>query len=96
MRGTLAGLEAERAHTVVRERNSDCTTDKAEHCALRQQLAHDAEAALKGKPITMQTAEAAARAAFADAVTHGDNDFKPELGRRTLVRALLQVSTMEA
>jgi xanthine dehydrogenase YagS FAD-binding subunit len=44
----------------------------------------------------LQTAEVAARAAFAGAVTHGENDYKPELGRRTLVRALLQASTMEA
>src|ERR1041385_2393023 len=50
--------------------------------------AHEAEAALKGKPINLETAKTAAQAAFARAVTHGENDYKPELGRRTLVRAL--------
>lgn len=58
--------------------------------------ARQAEAALKGERVTVKTAQAAARACFAAAVTHGDNDYKPELGRRTLVRALLQASTMEA
>jgi xanthine dehydrogenase YagS FAD-binding subunit len=58
--------------------------------------AHEAEAALKGKPLTEQAAQAAAEAAFATAVTHGGNAAKPELGRRTLVRALLQVQSMEA
>lgn len=57
--------------------------------------AREAEAALAGKPIDLHTARAAAEAAFAGAVTHGGNDFKPELGRRTLVRALLQASRME-
>ncbi len=56
---------------------------------------HEAEAALVGKPLTEANAEAAARAAFAGAVTHGDNDVKPELGRRTLVRALLQAKMTE-
>ena len=57
--------------------------------------AHEAEAALTGKPLTEASAEAAARLAFHGAVTHKDNDYKPELGRRTLVRALLQAKTME-
>ena len=34
-------------------------------------------------------------AAFADAQIRPGNAFKPELGRRTLVRALLQAATME-
>jgi xanthine dehydrogenase YagS FAD-binding subunit len=50
---------------------------------------HPAEAVLNGRRLDERTARAAAEAAFADAVTHGDNQFKPELGRRTLVRALL-------
>ena len=57
--------------------------------------AHEAEAALIGKPPTEANAQAAAAAAFAGAVTHGDNDFKPELGRRTLVRAVLAAAAME-
>lgn len=56
---------------------------------------HKAEAALTGQRLDERTAEAAAESAFADAVTHGDNAFKPELGRRTLVRALLQAAEME-
>ncbi len=57
--------------------------------------AHEAEAALTGRPLDEAAAERAAEAAFAGAVTHGDNDFKPELGRRTLVRALLEAAAME-
>ena len=55
----------------------------------------EAEAALRGKPLTEATANAAAEAAFARAVVHGELAFKPELGRRTLVRALLQAQAME-
>jgi xanthine dehydrogenase YagS FAD-binding subunit len=58
--------------------------------------AHEAEALLKGKPLTERVAEAAAQAAFAGAIIHGGNAAKPELGRRTLVRALLQAQSMEA
>jgi xanthine dehydrogenase YagS FAD-binding subunit len=58
--------------------------------------AREAEAALKGKRIDEDSTRDAARLAFANAVTHGGNDFKPELGRRTLVRALLQAAAMEA
>ncbi len=57
--------------------------------------AHEAEDALLGQVIDEETARRAAQAAFANAVTHGENDFKPELGRRTLVRALLQAKAME-
>ena len=56
----------------------------------------EAEAALRGRKLNEANASAAADAAFASAVTHGDNDFKPELGRRTLVRALLQARSLEA
>jgi xanthine dehydrogenase YagS FAD-binding subunit len=58
--------------------------------AYRPWRSHAAEAALVGKPLDEASAEAAALAAFAGATTHGGNDFKPELGRRTLVRALLE------
>jgi xanthine dehydrogenase YagS FAD-binding subunit len=51
-----------------------------------------AEAALLGKPLTEAAARAAADAALAGAVTHGGNAFKPELARRTLVRALLETA----
>lgn len=51
----------------------------------------EAEAALKGQPLDEATARHAANAAFVGAVTHGGNDYKIELGKRTLVRALLQI-----
>jgi xanthine dehydrogenase YagS FAD-binding subunit len=63
--------------------------------AYRPWRAHESEALLAGKPLDAASAEAAARAAFAGAVIHGDNAFKPELGRRTLVRALLQAQRIE-
>ncbi len=64
--------------------------------AYRPWRAREAEALLTGQPLTEANAQAAAQAALAGAVTHGDNDYKPELGRRTLVRALMQAKTMEA
>jgi xanthine dehydrogenase YagS FAD-binding subunit len=64
--------------------------------AYRPWRAREVEAALAGKPLTPETAEAAARIALAGAVTHGHNDFKPELARRTIARALLQAGRMEA
>ncbi len=58
--------------------------------------AREAEAALKGQALIDEAAaRRAAEAAFAAAQTHGDNDYKPELGRRTLVRALLQARPIE-
>ena len=63
--------------------------------AYRPWRAREAEAVLAGKPLTEDLAAEAARAALAGAVTHGDNDYKPELGRRTIVRALLQAKAME-
>jgi xanthine dehydrogenase YagS FAD-binding subunit len=57
--------------------------------------AHEAEDELRGQPVNEQTASRAAHAAFATAVTHGENQYKRELGRRTLVRALLQAARME-
>lgn len=53
-----------------------------------------AEAVLRGKPLDEQIARIAARAALAGAVTHGHNDYKPELARRTLVHALLRAGSM--
>ena len=56
---------------------------------------HEAEVVLTGRRLDETLAEEAAEAAFAGAVTKGDTDFKPELGRRTLVRALLEAAEME-
>jgi xanthine dehydrogenase YagS FAD-binding subunit len=56
--------------------------------------AREAEEALKGRAIDEAGAQHAAEAAFAAARTQGDNDYKPELGRRTLVRALLQAAQL--
>jgi xanthine dehydrogenase YagS FAD-binding subunit len=54
-----------------------------------------AEDVLRGTRLSEEDAEAAAEAALQGAITHGHNDYKPELARRTLVRALLQVRDME-
>jgi xanthine dehydrogenase YagS FAD-binding subunit len=63
--------------------------------ATRPWRAHAAETVLRGRPLDRRSAEEAAEAAFAGARTHGENDFKPELGRRTLVRALLEASRLQ-
>jgi len=62
--------------------------------AYRPWRSREAETALVGKPLNEATAKVAAAAAFAGALTHGGNDFKPELGRRTLVRALLEAQVL--
>jgi xanthine dehydrogenase YagS FAD-binding subunit len=54
--------------------------------------AREAENVLAGKRLDERIARHAADAAFADAVIHGENAYKPELGRRTLVRALTQLA----
>ena len=56
---------------------------------------HEAEAVLEGKPLNEANARAAADAALAQAVGEGEAAFKPELVRRTLVRALMQCAAME-
>ena len=63
--------------------------------ASRPWRSHEAEAVLEGAVIDENSAMKAAEAALAGAVTHGDNAFKPELARRTLVRALLEAARME-
>jgi xanthine dehydrogenase YagS FAD-binding subunit len=63
--------------------------------ATRPWRAREAEEHLRGKMLDQASARAAAEAAFAAAVTHGQNDFKPELGRRTLTRALLAAKALE-
>jgi xanthine dehydrogenase YagS FAD-binding subunit len=62
--------------------------------AYRPWRAHDAENSLAGKQLTEASAEAAAVIALQGSTTHGHNDFKPELGRRTLVRALLEAKSL--
>ena len=52
----------------------------------------EAERALIGKPATEQTFRAAAEAALAGARPHRDNAFKVVLAKRTLVRALTEVT----
>jgi xanthine dehydrogenase YagS FAD-binding subunit len=63
--------------------------------ATRPWRAREAEAVLKGKRLDEALAHGAAEAAFAGAVVHARNSFKPELGRRTLVRALMQAARLE-
>lgn len=62
--------------------------------AYRPWRAKEAETQLVGKPLTEANAFTAADAALSGAQTHGHNDYKPELARRTLVRALLQAQAM--
>lgn len=57
--------------------------------------AGEAEDVLEGRPMSEDSAQAAADAAFAGAQVREQNRYKPELGRRTLVRALLQAAAME-
>ena len=55
----------------------------------------EAERLVRDKPINGETATAAAEAAFAAAKGYGQNDFKIELGKRTLARALQQAAALE-
>ncbi len=63
--------------------------------ATRPWRAHEAEDLLLGHPIDRARAYEAARVAFATAQPREGNRFKVELGRRTLVRALMQTAAME-
>ena len=56
--------------------------------------AREAEALLAGQPVTTETAERAAEAAFKGAQPQKDNAFKIALGRKTLTRALIETATM--
>ena len=56
--------------------------------------ARSAETVLRGRPLDDISAAEAAAAALEGAVTHGHNDYKPELARRTLIRALIHVRDM--
>lgn len=57
--------------------------------------AREAEAALEGKPLDEAAAQRAADAAFAGAKGRAHNAYKIPLGKATLVRALMQVGSME-
>lgn len=54
----------------------------------------EAEQSLTGQPLTEANAEEAATTALHGAKTHGLNDYKPELAKRTLVRALLETKSL--
>jgi len=56
--------------------------------------AREAEAELNGSKLDRAAAQRAADAAFAGARPQGDNQYKRELGKRTLVRALLQAAQL--
>ena len=56
--------------------------------------ATEAEAALKGQPLTEQNARAAGEAAFADAQTFQHNAFKVPLGVNVIVKALLTLKEL--
>ncbi len=56
--------------------------------------ASDAERVLQGKPLTEETATAAADAAFAGARTREHNAYKVPLGKQVLVRALLDAAAL--
>jgi xanthine dehydrogenase YagS FAD-binding subunit len=57
--------------------------------------AREAEAALVGRTLTPELASRAAEAAFANARPRELNAFKIALGRRTVVRALVETASME-
>jgi xanthine dehydrogenase YagS FAD-binding subunit len=57
--------------------------------------AHEAEKLLMGATLDEQLARKAAEAAFAGAKTQEQNAYKVELGRRTMVDALLRASKLE-
>jgi xanthine dehydrogenase YagS FAD-binding subunit len=62
--------------------------------AYRPWRAHSAEAALTGKKLDDASAAEAGKAAMTGAAGHGQNDYKLELGRQTVVRALMQAKAM--
>jgi xanthine dehydrogenase YagS FAD-binding subunit len=63
--------------------------------AYRPWRAPEAEEMLKGRPLTEAAAAAAAAVALEHTTTHGYNDYKPELARRTLVQALLEAQAID-
>lgn len=63
--------------------------------AARPWRARDAEAALRGKTLNQDTADAAGKAAVAGAWLGGQNAFKATLAQRTLARGLFAAGQME-
>jgi xanthine dehydrogenase YagS FAD-binding subunit len=62
--------------------------------AYRPWRATEAEDVLTGKPLTESNAAASADAALQGSRTHGKNDYKPQLARQTIIRALLRAKAM--
>lgn len=62
--------------------------------AYRPWRSEEAENVLTDKPLTEANAQMAAEAALRGARSHGQNDYKPDLARRTVVRALLQARAL--
>jgi xanthine dehydrogenase YagS FAD-binding subunit len=62
--------------------------------AYRPWRSMEAETVLTGRALTEASAADAAAAALDGAKTHGYNDYKPELARRTVIRALLEAKAM--
>jgi xanthine dehydrogenase YagS FAD-binding subunit len=63
--------------------------------AYRPWRAKEAESYLVGKSLTAEVAASAAAAALTGAKTHGHNDYKPELARQAIVRALLEAQALK-
>jgi xanthine dehydrogenase YagS FAD-binding subunit len=63
--------------------------------AYRPWRAVEAEHYLAGKTLTASSAGNAAEAALSGAKTHGHNDYKPELAKRAIVRALLEAQALK-
>jgi len=64
--------------------------------AYRPWRARSAEDLLTGRVLTQSSAATAAELALQGAVTHGNNDYKPQLARQTIVRALLHAKALPA
>ena len=58
--------------------------------------ARQAEAVLRGRPLTEELARRAGEAAFADAEPLEHNGFKPTLGANVIVKALMALQSLEA
>jgi len=63
--------------------------------AYRPWRSQAAEQLLQGRKLTRDVMEQAAHQALEGAVTHGHNDYKPELARRTVVRALQAAQSLQ-